>query len=82
MRGLKGAEAILILRAVIGNGTVGDYRCYHLAREHQRRSPGAAQGQHMIAPNLTLTQGELHPSSMCGPDHFRSNAWRFAIALV
>jgi hypothetical protein len=33
--GLTGAEAILKLRAVISNGDLDDYWCYHLAHEHE-----------------------------------------------
>ena len=44
--GLEGAEAVLALRAVIGNGDFDDYWRFHLAREHQRVYPGTAQGQY------------------------------------
>jgi hypothetical protein len=41
--GLKGAEAVLILRAVISNGDFGEYWCFHLAPEHQRQSGGSSR---------------------------------------
>jgi hypothetical protein len=34
--GLAGAEAVLMLRALIANGDLDDYWPYHLAQEHQR----------------------------------------------
>jgi hypothetical protein len=46
--GLDGAEAILTLRAVISNGDFEEYWRFHLAREHQRLYPGAAQGQYTL----------------------------------
>jgi hypothetical protein len=46
--GLKGAEAILTLRAVISNGDFGEYWRFHLAREHQRLYPGTPQGQYTL----------------------------------
>ena len=41
--GLAGAEAILKLRALIGNGDFGTHWRYHLAREHQRVHPALQQ---------------------------------------
>jgi hypothetical protein len=41
--GLKGAEAILTLRAAISNGDFDEYWRFHLAREHQRLYPGTCQ---------------------------------------
>jgi hypothetical protein len=46
--GLDGAEAILTLRAVIGNGDFEGYWQYHLEREHQRLHPGINQGQYAL----------------------------------
>ena len=46
--GLDGAEAVLTLRAVISNGDFEEYWRFHLAREHQRLYPGAAQGQYTL----------------------------------
>jgi hypothetical protein len=46
--GLKGAEAVLTLRAVISNGDFEEYWRFHLAREHQRLYPGTAQGQYAL----------------------------------
>ena len=46
--GLDGAEAILILRAVISNGDFDEYWQFHLASEHQRLYPGTAQGQYTL----------------------------------
>jgi hypothetical protein len=46
--GLKGAEAILTLRAVISNGDFGGYWRFHLACEHQRLYPGTLQGQYTL----------------------------------
>ena len=46
--GLKGAEAVLTLRAVISNGDFDEYWRFHLAREHQRLYPGTAQGQYTL----------------------------------
>ncbi len=34
--GLTGAEAILLLRAVVSNGDFDEYWAYHLRQEHQR----------------------------------------------
>ena len=47
-RGLKGAEAVLTLRAVISNGHFDEYWRFHLAREHQRLYPGTTQGQYAL----------------------------------
>jgi pimeloyl-ACP methyl ester carboxylesterase len=46
--GLRGAEAILTLRAVIANGDFDDYWHYHLARGHQRLYPGTTQGEYTL----------------------------------
>ena len=46
--GLEGAEAILTLRAVISNGDFDEYWQFHLACEHQRHYPGAAQGEYTL----------------------------------
>jgi hypothetical protein len=46
--GLDGAEAVLTLHAVIGNGDFGGYWRFHLGREHQRFYPGTAQGQYTL----------------------------------
>lgn len=34
--GLAGAEAVLKLRAIVANGSFGEYWCFHLAHEHHR----------------------------------------------
>lgn len=59
--GLKGAEAILTLRAVISNGDFEAYRRFHLAREHQRLHPGTAQSEYTLGPDPPLTRNEPHP---------------------
>ncbi len=41
--GLVGAEAVLLLRALIQNGDFPSYWVFHLAREHQRVHPGDHQ---------------------------------------
>jgi hypothetical protein len=46
--GLKGAEAVLTLRAVISSGDFDEYWRFHLAREHQRLYPGTPQGQYAL----------------------------------
>jgi hypothetical protein len=46
--GLDGAEAVLTIRAVIGNGDFQEYWRFHLDREHQRHCPGADQGQYTL----------------------------------
>jgi hypothetical protein len=46
--GLKGAEAVLTLRAVISNGDFEEYWRFHLACEHQRLYPGRAQGEYTL----------------------------------
>jgi hypothetical protein len=46
--GLDGAEAVLILRAVISNGDFEEYWRFHLEREHQRLHPGTTQGQYTL----------------------------------
>ena len=46
--GLQGAEAVLTLRAVIGNGDFDEYWRYHLTREHQRLYPGTAQSHYAL----------------------------------
>src|SRR5260370_31334789 len=43
--GLDGAEAVLTLRAVIGNGDFEEYWRFHLASHHQRRYPAINQVQ-------------------------------------
>jgi len=47
--GLRGAEAVLTLRAVIANGDFDQYWRYHLTREHQRLYPGTEQGQYTLS---------------------------------
>ena len=46
--GLKGAEAMPTLPAVISSGDFGEYWRFHLAREHQRLYPGTAQGEYTL----------------------------------
>ena len=46
--GLDGAGAVLTIRAVISNGDFQEYWRFHLDREHQRRYPGADQGQYTL----------------------------------
>jgi hypothetical protein len=41
-------DAVLSLRAVIGNGDFEEYWHFHLAREHQRLYPGTAQGEYTL----------------------------------
>ena len=46
--GLEGAEAVLILHAVISTGDFEEHWRFHLAREHQRLYPGIKQGQYTL----------------------------------
>jgi hypothetical protein len=44
--GVEGAEALLRLRAVIGNGDFDTYWAFHVRREHARVHQGRHQGEY------------------------------------
>lgn len=46
---LKGAEAVLKLRALIANGDFDAYWTFHLAQEHRRIHQARYQHQHGLA---------------------------------
>lgn len=67
--GLDGAEAILILRAVISDGGYPDeYWSFHLKREHQRLYGGIKQGQYTLGAWLacSLQVSYTYPRLRCG----------------